>query len=103
MCEKEDRLSVSLSAANFPDNRELKSLQELQKSGGPVKFTASKDALVRLAQHELEAAIYWDTELGGKRIADLANRELDVLKRKRFKKQGGKHESEGRPSGRNPR
>lgn len=92
--EEEDRLSISLCAANFPDNRELKSLQRLRESGGPDKFTPRKAALVRMAQYALEAAIYWDTELGSKRIADLANRELDALKSKSFKKQGGKHESE---------
>ncbi len=101
--EKEDRISVSLIDANFPDNRELKSLHKLREGGGPDKFTSSKDALVRMAQHELEAAIYWDTEIGGKRIADLANRELDALKNKSFKKRSRKHESEKRTFGRNAR
>ena len=47
----------------------------------------SKTVLVCMAQHEYEAPIYWDKEIGGKRIGDLANRELDVLKNKSFKGQ----------------
>jgi hypothetical protein len=101
--KNEDKLSVSLSVASFPDNRELKSIQKMQENGGPEKSTLGKDALIRMAQQELEAAIYWDTEIGGKRIAALASRELDALKNKSFNEQSRKHASEKQPLRRNAR
>jgi tetratricopeptide (TPR) repeat protein len=74
-----DELVVGLSANHFPEPKELCALEKICERERPQDLRIAKHRLLQLARREFEAAIYWDTDLDRKTIADLARLELERL------------------------
>jgi tetratricopeptide (TPR) repeat protein len=78
--EKQTVITIALTPASFPDERELKAIQSMLPRSSADRFFLNKKGLVSAARQALEGAIYWDTENGSKRIIERAKQELDGLK-----------------------